>query len=132
MGVSRPWMSRSDLCICWWTMTPSSWPMPLLLPLARRQNTLGSSASSDLWGAGWATCDGAFFGDQGVAVVGGGDAAMEEALFLTRFATRVYVIHRRNALRASQIMQERALAHPQITFVWHTVVEEVLGDEAVE
>jgi thioredoxin reductase (NADPH) len=96
---------------------------------------LGRASEQRLVGRGvsvCATCDGAFFRDQAVAVVGGGDAAMEEALFLTRFATRVYVIHRRNALRASQIMQERALAHPQITFVWHTVVEEVLGDDAVE
>ncbi len=79
-----------------------------------------------------ATCDGAFFRGQEVAVVGGGDAAMEEALFLTRFATRVYVIHRRNTLRASKIMQARVFAHPAITFVWNTVVEDVLGDEAVE
>jgi len=79
-----------------------------------------------------ATCDGPFFREQEVAVVGGDDAAMEEALFLTRFATQVYVIHRRDALRASQIMQDRALAHPKITFVWNTVVEEVLGKDAVE
>jgi thioredoxin reductase (NADPH) len=79
-----------------------------------------------------ATCDGAFFKGQEVAIVGGGDAAMEEALFLTRFATRVYVIHRRDTLRASMIMQERALAHPLMTFIWNTVVEDVLGETAVE
>ncbi len=78
-----------------------------------------------------ATCDGALFRDKPMAVVGGGDTAMEEALFLTRFATRVTLIHRRGELRASKIMQERALASDKIEFAWHSVVEEVLGDEFV-
>ncbi len=79
-----------------------------------------------------ATCDGAFFRDEEVAVVGGGDTAMEEALFLTRFAKRVYVMHRRDTLRASQIMQERVRNHPKITLMWNTVVEDVLGDDTVK
>ena len=78
-----------------------------------------------------ATCDGALYRGKPMAVVGGGDTAMEEALFLTRFATRVTVIHRRGALRASKIMQERALASEKIQFAWNSVVEEVLGDEFV-
>jgi thioredoxin reductase (NADPH) len=79
-----------------------------------------------------ATCDGALYRDKAMAVVGGGDTAMEEALFLTRFATKVTVIHRRDSLRASKIMQERALGHEKIEFLWDSVVEEVVGDDFVE
>ena len=79
-----------------------------------------------------ATCDGAFFKGEVVAVVGGGDAAIEEALFLTRYASHVYVIHRRDELRASRILQERAFASDKIEFLWNTTVEAIAGAEDVD
>ncbi|MDZ7373909.1 MAG: thioredoxin-disulfide reductase [candidate division KSB1 bacterium] len=78
-----------------------------------------------------ATCDGFFFQDQPVAVIGGGDSALDEGLFLTRFASQVTIIHRRDQLRASKILQERAFRNPKVTFLWNTVVEEVLGEDSV-
>ena len=93
---------------------------------------LGLPAESKLMGRGistCATCDGFFFKDQNIMVVGGGDSALEEALYLSRLGRRVDVVHRRDSLRASKIMQERALKNPKIEFIWDTVVEDVLGVE---
>ncbi len=83
-------------------------------------------------GVSWcATCDGFFFKDQDIAVIGGGDSAMEEALFLTKFARSVTVVHRRDSLKASKIMADRALAHDKIKFIWNRIVEDVIGESKV-
>ena len=95
---------------------------------------LGVEGEKELQGYGvsaCATCDGFFFKEKEVAVVGGGDSAMEEALFLTKFASKVYVVHRRDECRASQIMQDRVLNHEKIEVIWNSTIEKINGEGAV-
>jgi thioredoxin reductase (NADPH) len=103
----------------------------VVLAMGSAYRELGIPGEKELSGHGvsWcATCDGFFFRDQDIAVVGGGDSALEEATFLTRFARKVYLVHRRDSLRASKIMQDRAFDNPKIELVWDTEVLEALGD----
>lgn len=122
----RAWLSDDD--------EPSITADTVILATGARSLMMNVPGEERLLGHGLstcATCDGFFFRGQDIAVIGGGDSAMEEALFLTRFAASVTIVHRRDTLRASKIMQERAFANEKITFAWNTLVTEVLGEEKV-
>jgi thioredoxin reductase (NADPH) len=107
----------------------------VILATGAAYRELGLPREKELSGHGvsWcATCDGFFFREKTIAVVGGGDSAMDEALFLTRFASKVYLIHRRDSFKASKIMQERAMAHEKIEVIWNTEISELKGEAKLE
>jgi len=117
------------------TATDTYQARSVILATGSSYKKLGLPREDELSGRGvsWcATCDGFFFRDQTIAVIGGGDSAIEEATFLTRFASKVYLVHRRDTLRASKIMQERAFADPKLEMVWNSEVAEILGEDRLE
>ena len=130
--ASRPfsvWVGDPD------TPDPTYRAHSVIVSTGARSLMLGLEAEQRLLGHGLstcATCDGFFFREHHIAVVGGGDSAVEEALFLTKFATKVTLVHRRDELRASKIMQERAFANPKVELLWNHVVDDVVGETAVE
>jgi thioredoxin reductase (NADPH) len=134
--VTKVQLEKSPFAV--WTGDPSGEPayeaQAVVIATGAQALMLGVPGEDRLLGYGvstCATCDGFFFRGQEIAVVGGGDSALEEALFLTRFATKVTIVHRRDRLRASRIMQERALGHPGIEMLWTHEVVEVLGNGKV-
>ncbi len=117
------------------TATDTFQARTVILATGSAYRKLGLPREEELSGRGvsWcATCDGFFFRDQEIAVIGGGDSAVEEATFLTRFASKVYLVHRRDELRASKVMAERAFADPKLEMVWNSEVAEIKGDDRLE
>jgi len=109
--------------------------LSIIVAAGHEQRKLGVAGETEFTGRGvsyCATCDGAFFRDLAVAVVGGGDVAVEEAIFLTRFVSKVYIIHRRDRLRATKILQERAAGNDKIAFVFDSVLDEIIGQATVD
>ena len=117
------------------TVTDTYTARAVVLAMGSGYRKLGLPREDELSGRGvsWcATCDGFFFREQEIAVIGGGDSAVEEATFLTRFASKVYLIHRRDELRASKIMQDRAFADPKLEVIWNAEIADIKGDDRLE
>ncbi len=130
--VTKVQLSKDKKII--WEGENSYQTMALIIATGATANLLGLKQEKELMGRGvsvCATCDGFFFKDKTICVVGGGDSAMEEAIFLTRFASKVYIIHRRDAFRASKIMVSRAEKNPKIEFVLDSVVDDILGENSI-
>lgn len=116
------------------TEMESFWGKAVIVATGTSPRKLNVPGEEEFTGRGvsyCAVCDGAFYKDKVVAVVGGGDSAMDESIYLTRFASKVFVIHRRNQLRAEKILQERSFSNPKISFIWDTVVQSIEGDRKV-
>ena len=133
--IRSAWVESVDLSARPFTLQTDNGPIvteTLIIATGASAKYLGIAGENEFLGKGvsaCATCDGFFFRDQEVMVIGGGDTAMEEATFLTRFASKVYIVHRREELRASKIMQQRAFDNDKIEFVWNTVATEVHGND---
>lgn len=125
--ISNPKIVETkDFKFCAKSVIIATGAKPMKLGVKGEQEFLGRGVSY------CAVCDGSFYQDKIVAVVGGGNSAVEEAIYLTRFASKVYIIHRRDALRADKIIQERAFNNPKIEFIWNSTVQEIIGEETVK
>ncbi len=133
--MSKSWSSTAILRRLFSPTVPCTLAKTVIISTGSQYRKLGVEGEDTLsgYGVSWcATCDGFFFKDKEIAVVGGGDSALEEALFLTTYASKVYLIHRRDSLRASDIMQQRVFDNPKIEVLWNSVVSEIHGDSKLE
>ncbi len=122
-------------CFILYSGTKEFYAKSVIIATGTTPKKLGVKGENEFWGRGistCATCDGSLYKDKIVAVVGGGDSALDEGIFLTKFAKKVYIIHRRDELRAVKILQKRAMENPKIEFILNTIVEEIIGDNKIQ